>query len=101
MPPARGKPPQALRKPLGEAAQVAQEAAKEPAMTVAWKGAPRLEGPGGWSFKTARAVLQFDTGFTDSPPLPGVIDGFGSELRRARLGIEGDMPRRFWIQVRS
>lgn len=77
------------------AAQLAQEAAsKEPPVKVSWKGAPELEGKGGWSFKP-RGRLQYDAGFTDVPGSTGRSDGFGNEVRRARLGVEGDMPGGF------
>ncbi len=77
------------------AAQVAQEAAnKEPPVKVSWKGAPEIEGKGGWSFKP-RGRIQVDAGSTSVPSSTGLDDGFGSETRRARLGVEGDIPGGF------
>lgn len=67
----------------------------EPAVDVAWRGSPELKGKNGWSFKP-RGRLMFDAGWVGSPP--GVADkglGFVSEVRRARLGVEGTMPGGF------
>lgn len=61
---------------------------------ILWKGAPEFESDDGWSFKP-RGRLQFDAGIVDVPDSTGREDGFGSELRRARLGIEGDIPGGF------
>lgn len=81
------------------AANAAARAAPAPAATetelaVKWKGAPELETESGWSFKP-RGRLQYDAGFTSVPASSGRIDGFGNELRRARLGVEGNMPGGF------
>ena len=48
----------------------------------------------GWSFKP-RGRLMFDAGFTNAPESTGASDGFGNEVRRARLGASGDMPGGF------
>ena len=61
---------------------------------IAFKGAPEIKGEGGWSFKP-RGRLMYDTGFTSVPGTTGRDDGFGSEVRRARLGVQGDMPGGF------
>jgi phosphate-selective porin OprO/OprP len=61
---------------------------------IAWKGAPELTHEGGWSFKP-RGRLQIDAGTTNVPDSTGRQDGFGSELRRARLGVEGTIPGGF------
>ena len=74
------------------AGQAAAAAAKGPA--IAFKGAPEFKGEGGWSFKP-RGRLQYDVGVTSVPTSTGRADGFGSELRRARLGVSGDMPGGF------
>jgi len=71
------------------AATVAADAAKGP--TVAFKGAPEFKGEGGWRFKP-HGRLQYDAGFVSVPSSTGRADGFGSEVRRARLGVSGDMP---------
>ncbi|QPC99866.1 OprO/OprP family phosphate-selective porin [Qipengyuania soli] len=68
--------------------------AKEPDSKIAWKGAPVIEGKGGWSFKP-RGRLMYDAGFTNAPDSTGRSDGFGNEVRRARLGVEGDIPGGF------
>ncbi len=80
-----------------EAAAAANEtaaAAKSSAPKVSWKGAPKFEGEGGWSFKP-RGRLQYDAGTTSAPSSTGRSDGFGNEVRRARLGVEGDIPGGF------
>ena len=62
--------------------------------TIAFKGAPEIKGEGGWSFKP-RGRLQYDAGFTNAPDSTGRSDGFGNEVRRARLGVSGGMPGGF------
>ncbi|MFA9200351.1 MAG: OprO/OprP family phosphate-selective porin [Cypionkella sp.] len=61
---------------------------------IAFKGAPEITGKGGWSFKP-RGRLQMDAGFVDAPEATGRPDGFGSTIRRARLGAQGEMPGGF------
>jgi len=61
---------------------------------IEWKGAPEFTLEGGWSFKP-RGRLQIDAGNIDVPDSTGRPDGFGSELRRARLGLEGSIPGGF------
>ncbi|WP_128891238.1 porin [Erythrobacter sp. HKB08] len=74
---------------------VADEAAKKDDGTnIAFKGAPEIKGEGGWTFKP-RGRLQYDMGFTSAPDATGASDGWGSEARRARLGVSGDMPGGF------
>lgn len=73
-------------------AKTIDAADKRPA--IAFKGAPEIKAEGGWSFKP-RGRLQFDAGFTDAPDSTGASDGFGSEARRARLGVSGDIPGGF------
>ncbi|MFA6219852.1 MAG: porin [Erythrobacter sp.] len=68
--------------------------AREPTTKVNWKGAPEIVGDGGWSFKP-RGRLIYDAGFTDAPDSTGRDDGFGNEVRRARLGVEGSVPGGF------
>jgi len=65
---------------------------------IAWKGAPEVESASGWTFKP-RGRLQYDAGFTSVPRSSGRVDGFGSELRRARLGVEGDIPGGFGYKM--
>ncbi len=48
----------------------------------------------GWSFKP-RGRLMFDAGFTNAPDSIGASEGFGNEVRRARLGASGDIPGGF------
>lgn len=77
-----------------EATAVATEAAKGDGTSIKWKGGPLIEGKGGWSFKP-RGRLQYDAGTTSAPSSTGRSDGFGNEVRRARLGVEGDIPGGF------
>ena len=48
----------------------------------------------GWSFKP-RGRLMFDAGTLGAPESAGADDGFGNEVRRARLGASGDIPGGF------
>ena len=69
--------------------------ASPPPSAIAWRGAPEITGEGGWSFKP-RGRLQFDAGSVSAPS--GISDastGFGSEIRRAFIGVEGKMPGGF------
>lgn len=62
---------------------------------IAFKGAPEITAPGGWSFKP-RGRLQLDAGTVSAPA--GVTDnstGFSSEIRRAYLGVDGKIPGGF------
>ena len=79
----------------GRPAQPATPAAAQPGPEMRFSGAPTIRAPGGWSFKP-RGRLQYDLGTVGRPE--GVIDpslGFGNELRRARLGVEGSIPGGF------
>ncbi|WP_435416689.1 porin [Parerythrobacter aurantius] len=71
-----------------------ETAAKAGATEIAWKGAPELKAKGGWSFKP-RGRLQLDAGITAVPDSTGRSDGFASELRRGRLGVQGTVPGGF------
>lgn len=75
----------------GEASAAASQTSDT---TIAFKGAPEIKGKGGWSFKP-RGRLQYDAGFVSAPDSTGRSDGFGNEVRRARLGVQGDMPGGF------
>jgi len=66
----------------------------KPDVKISWKGAPEIKGKGGWKFKPF-GRLQYDAGFTNVPSGTGRADGFGNELRRARLGVKGTMPGGF------
>lgn len=91
----------ALETQLAEAqAEPAEPSEPAPETTVAWKGAPVIEGPGGWSFKP-RGRLQFDAGFTDAPDATLRSEGFGSEARRLRLGVQGTMPAGFGYKAEA
>ena len=66
----------------------------EPETSITLKAAPLIETQGGWSFKP-RGRLNIDAGFVAAPDSVDTTDGFGSELRRARLGVEGTNPGGF------
>ena len=65
------------------------------AVEISMGGAPEIEAPGGWSFKPFGRVMA-DAGFTS---LPEGADGFGSEMRRARIGVSGDIPGGFGYKI--
>ncbi|MEX0341461.1 MAG: OprO/OprP family phosphate-selective porin [Erythrobacter sp.] len=67
----------------------AEAVAAKPAPVVA-----TLENKDGWSFKP-RGRLMYDAGWTSVPASTGASDGFGNEVRRARLGASGDIPGGF------
>ena len=73
-----------------------EEPVEKSGTTISWKGAPLIEDKdSGWSFKP-RGRLQYDVAHVGSPE--GIEDrglGFSNELRRARLGVEGDIPGGF------
>ncbi len=75
---------------------------------VNWKGAPEIEGEGGWSFKP-RGRLQIDAGSVSAPSAvkaaanlknPGGL-GFANEMRRAYLGVDGKIPGGFSYRVEA
>lgn len=64
-----------------------------------WTGAPTFRADNGWSFKP-RGRLHLDFGNVDAPD--AINDdglGFSSELRRMRLGAEGEIPGGFGYRV--
>ena len=77
-----------------------EDAAAQPAAAPSWKGAPLLEDEdGGWSFKPF-GRLQYDVGHVGSPD--GIDNnglGFSNELRRGRIGVEGDIPGGFGYKI--
>ncbi len=73
----------------------AKAATKKSNTEVKWKGAPESEGDGGWTFKPRGRIL-FDAANVSAPN--AINDkglGFSNELRRARLGVEGNIPGGF------
>ncbi len=79
----------------GTAIAAVQETQKEQdAASIEFKGTPQIKADGGWSFKP-RGRLQYDAGFINAPNSTGAEEGFGNDVRRARLGISGDMPGGF------
>lgn len=76
------------------ATAIAAQEKAESAPKIAFKGTPEISTSGGWKFKP-RGRLQYDTGFVNAPSSTGVDDGWGTDVRRARLGMSGDMPGGF------
>lgn len=67
--------------------------------TTQFKGAPEVKGPGGFSFKPF-GRLQVDTAHVGSPD--GLVDaglGRGTEVRRARIGVSGDISGGFGYKI--
>ncbi|MCL6251177.1 OprO/OprP family phosphate-selective porin [Altererythrobacter sp. KTW20L] len=65
---------------------------------IGFNGAPEIEASGGWSFKPF-GRLNMDAGTVSFPAGIASTDGFGSAFRRARLGMEGDIPGGFGYKV--
>ena len=87
----------AISAKVDDTAKTAADAAKASAKApeVKWKGAPQIKGEGGWSFKP-RGRLLYDVASVNAPN--SIIDpglGFSNEVRRARLGVQGDIPGGF------
>ena len=84
-----------LEAELAQAESAPQASAESSDETsIEWKGAPVISTESGWSFKP-RGRLQIDAGSIGAPSSTGADTGFGSEIRRARLGVEGDIPGGF------
>lgn len=77
-----------------DAAQDATIAANTAAVAATPAPVEELAKNDGWSFKP-RGRLMVDAGFTSVPGSTGASDGFGNEIRRARLGASGDIPGGF------
>ena len=77
-----------------DAEQDAAIAANSTAVTAEPAPAGELAKKDGWSFKP-RGRLMVDAGFTNAPDSTGASEGFGNEIRRARLGASGDIPGGF------
>jgi phosphate-selective porin OprO/OprP len=80
------------------AAIAAVPVAEDDGVEISFNGAPEIEAPGGWSFKPF-GRLNMDAGTVGLPDSLGRSSGFGSEMRRARLGLEGDIPGGFGYKV--
>lgn len=78
------------------AAATSAKAAVDADTKVKWKGGPEFaSADGSFTFKP-RGRLQIDTGHVNGPK--GISDkslGFGNELRRAYLGVDGTLPGGF------
>ncbi|MFB0611314.1 porin [Aurantiacibacter poecillastricola] len=77
---------------------VAPVVAAAPAPAIAFGGARTIEAEGGWSFKPF-GRLNIDAGTVNAPDSTSREDGFGSEIRRARLGMSGDIPGGFGYKI--
>lgn len=80
--------------PLAPAAAATPAPTPAPAPAIAFSGAPQITAPGGWSFKL-RGRLNLDAGVISAPDSTGRIDGFGDEVRRTRIGVDGKIPGGF------
>ena len=81
----------------------AKAAAKKGNTEVKWKGAPELEGEGGWTFKP-RGRLQLDVGTVNAPNsiiLPAASLGTTTEFRRLNIGVDGTLPGGFGYRVEA
>ncbi len=76
------------------AAIAAVPVVEDDGVEISFSGAPEIEAPGGWSFKPFGRI-QADAGTISFPDALGREDGFGSEIRRARIGLSGDIPGGF------
>ena len=65
---------------------------------IAFAGAPEIEADGGWSFKPF-GRFNIDAGTVSFPDGLGRSEGFGSRMRRARLGVEGTVPGGFGYKM--
>lgn len=90
-------------------AQAAQAAPTEPdeedvarQVEIAWKGAPEISAPGGWSFKP-RGRMQLDSGVLGLPASVPAGDsrGIATEVRRAYLGVDGKLPGGFGYRLEA
>lgn len=80
-------------------AQVEQLAGRVTKAEPSWKGAPQWQDKdAGWSFKV-RGRLMYDLGYVSNPGITPAQStgqlGFNSRVRRARLGVEGNLPGGF------
>jgi phosphate-selective porin OprO/OprP len=66
-----------------------------------WKAAPEVSSGNGFTFKP-RGRLQLDSALIDAPD--AIADnglGFGTEIRRAYLGMEGSLPGNFGYRIEA
>jgi len=87
--------------PAALAASSAPGAPAPPAATTQWKAAPEMSSGTGFTFKP-RGRLQLDAAVIDAPA--GIADnglGFGTEIRRAFLGMEGSLPGNFGYRIKA
>ncbi len=83
----------ALIEDQGARLATVEAAAEKDIPQIAWKGAPVISGDG-WSFKP-RGRLQFNGGYLDTPDaIANDGAGWTTELRRARIGVEGEIRSR-------
>lgn len=77
-------------------------ASVKPDHSVSWKGAPEIKSEDGWSVKP-RGRMLYDvaslSGVPSSVDIPG--EGFSTEARRVRLGIQGSMPGGFGYKLEA
>lgn len=87
--------------PVVAAATPAPAAPAAPETSVAWRGAPEWRSAGGWSFKP-RGRLQVDVGGVDVPSAADSTGlGYGAEIRRLQVGVDGTMPGGFAYRLEA
>ncbi|GGD50327.1 hypothetical protein GRI62_06810 [Erythrobacter arachoides] len=69
-----------------------------PTVAIGMDAAPEIESADGFSFKPF-GRLQLDAGMTALPDGLARGDGFGAEIRRARVGVEGTIPGGFGYKI--
>jgi phosphate-selective porin OprO and OprP len=81
----------------------AKAAEKKGKTEIKWKGAPELEGEGGWTFKP-RGRVQVDVATVNAPNsivLPAPSLGTATEFRRLFIGVDGTMPGGFGYRAEA
>lgn len=87
--------------PAVAAATPAPTAAQGNDTTTNWRGAPQLASRSGFTFKP-RGRMQVDAGSVDLPDNPARARiGFGTEIRRLFLGVDGDLPGGFGYRLEA
>lgn len=81
---------------------MAQTETARPAPEVTWDGAPKIATEDGWSFKP-RGRVQIDAGGVDAPSGIAASDslGFGTEVRRVFVGVDGTIPGGFGYRLEA
>jgi phosphate-selective porin OprO and OprP len=81
----------------------AKAAEKKGNTEIKWKGAPEMDGEGGWTFKP-RGRIQVDVAAVNAPNsivLPTPSLGMATEFRRLYIGADGTLPGGFGYRVEA